>query len=427
MASLRKGKVGATKHILFTKWDRFSRNTADASQMIGNLRKMGSEPQAIEQPLDLSVPETKMLLAIYLAMPEIENDRRSMNIYAGMRRARKEGRWMATAPLGYKNKSTESGVKYIAPHEPAATIVKWAFKQLADGNLNVAQILRQARKKGLKCSKTSFWATMRNPVYYGKIAISKFKNEEAYLSNGLHEPIATEKRFKQAQDVLEGRRKKAINVVSLDLLPLRGFLICPECTKILTGSPSKGRSKYYHYYHCVSPCRYRINAEKLNNRFVEMLKRLSPAKGMIEIYAKVMDYHYGLSNKDTSGDRKIILSKIDTLNARISKGREMLMNGDLDASDYKIIKLEAEAKVETLENELTKAKKIYTGVTALMKKLSNHLQNVDEYYLDSDIEIKRRIIKSIFPENFVMENEGYRTRRLNEGAAFDPFKWHFRG
>ena len=54
-----------------------------------------------------------------------------------------------------------------------------------------------------------------------------------------------------------------------------------------------------------------------------------------------------------------------------------------------------------------------------MKKLSNHLQNVDEYYLDSDIEIKRRIIRSIFPENFVMENEGYRTRRLNEGAAFD--------
>ena len=53
-----------------------------------------------------------------------------------------------------------------------------------------------------------------------------------------------------------------------------------------------------------------------------------------------------------------------------------------------------------------------------MKKLSNHLQNVDEYYLESDIEIKRRIIKAIFPENFVMENEGYRTRRLNEGAAF---------
>ena len=67
---------------------------------------------------------------------------------------------------------------------------------------------------------------------------------------------------------------------------------------------------------------------------------------------------------------------------------------------------------------MTKAKKIYTGVTALMKKLSNHVQNVDEYYLDSDIEIKRRIIRSIFPENFVLEKQGYRTRRLNEGAAF---------
>ena len=40
--------------------------------MIGLLAKLGVEPQAIEQPLDLSVPENKMMLAIYLATPEIE-------------------------------------------------------------------------------------------------------------------------------------------------------------------------------------------------------------------------------------------------------------------------------------------------------------------------------------------------------------------
>ncbi|MEO6284372.1 MAG: recombinase family protein [Dyadobacter sp.] len=52
--------------ILFTKWDRFSRNARDAYQMINILRKLGAEPQAIEQPLDLSVPENKMMLAFTL-------------------------------------------------------------------------------------------------------------------------------------------------------------------------------------------------------------------------------------------------------------------------------------------------------------------------------------------------------------------------
>ena len=32
--------------ILFTKWDRFSRNAGDAYQMISTLRKLGIEPQS---------------------------------------------------------------------------------------------------------------------------------------------------------------------------------------------------------------------------------------------------------------------------------------------------------------------------------------------------------------------------------------------
>lgn len=66
--------------------------------MISLLRSLGVEPQAIEQPLDLSVPENKMMLAFYLAAPEVENDRRALNTTNGMRRARKEGRWMGPAP-----------------------------------------------------------------------------------------------------------------------------------------------------------------------------------------------------------------------------------------------------------------------------------------------------------------------------------------
>lgn len=99
LAGLQKAK-GKVNLVLFTKWDRFSRNAGDAYQMINILRKLGVEPQAIEQPLDLSVPENKMMLAFYLAAPEVENDRRALNTFHRMRRARKEGRYMGVAPVG---------------------------------------------------------------------------------------------------------------------------------------------------------------------------------------------------------------------------------------------------------------------------------------------------------------------------------------
>ncbi len=174
LAELKKEK-GRSDFILFTKWDRFSRNAGDAYQMISRLRKLGVEPQAIEQPLDLSIPENKMMLAFYLAAPEVENDRRALNTFFGMRRAKKEGRWMAAAPLGYKNKISEGGRKYIAPDEPKASLIKWAFEKIATGTFTTEQIWKQALQKGFKCSKHGFWVVIRNPVYCGKIFIPKYK------------------------------------------------------------------------------------------------------------------------------------------------------------------------------------------------------------------------------------------------------------
>ena len=121
LADLRKTR-GKADLVLFTKWDRFSRNAGDAYQMISILRKLGIEPQAIEQPLDLSIPENKVMLAFYLAAPEVENDRRALNTIYGMRRALKEGRYMGLAPIGYINRITESGRKYIALDQPQARL-----------------------------------------------------------------------------------------------------------------------------------------------------------------------------------------------------------------------------------------------------------------------------------------------------------------
>lgn len=152
---LRKHR-GQSDLILFTKWDRFSRNAGDAYQMISTLRKLGVEPQAVEQPLDLTIPENKMMLAFYLAAPEVENDRRALNVYHGMRRAKKEGRWTGTAPVGYVNKMNEAGKKYIAPRDKAADIMRWVFEELAAGKFNTEQIWNWPKQKGLHAVRIIF-------------------------------------------------------------------------------------------------------------------------------------------------------------------------------------------------------------------------------------------------------------------------------
>ena len=66
-------------NILFVKWDRFSQNATESFEMINKFKKMGVTVNSVEQPIDLNIPENKIMLAFYLASREVDNDKRSIN------------------------------------------------------------------------------------------------------------------------------------------------------------------------------------------------------------------------------------------------------------------------------------------------------------------------------------------------------------
>lgn len=407
-----KGKVDL---LLFTKWDRFSRNAGDAYQVLNQLDKLGVEAQAIEQPLDLSIPENKMMLAVYLAVPEVENDRRALNVIYGMRRAQKEGRWMNMAPIGYVNKTTENGRKYIAPKEPEASLIKEAFEELGKGILATEHVWLKFRRKGLKCSRNNFWHLVRNPVYCGKIFIPKFKNEESMLVEGSHQPLITDALFYKVQDVLDGRRvSRGAKITSEDKLPLRGFLKCPKCDKVLTGSASKGRSNHYYYYHCNSKCGFRMKAEDADKLIIKELCKYVPEPEILEIFKMVVRDVNADQNKYLTAEKKAILSKIDALNNKLSKARELLLTTSIDPSDYKVMKGQIDLEITKEEAKLSSVAISVKNIEKTLESACNALEKLDKLYLTANVQQKRELIGSIFPQKLVFEKNQSRTVIANE-------------
>lgn len=133
-SEVKKKSGEGDKNILFLKWDRFSRNVECAYEMIRKLRKYKTTAMAIEQPIDFSVPESAVMLALYLAVPEAENTRRAQNTSNGMRRAKLLGKYPNKAPMGFTNVTLMDGKKAIVPKEPEAEIIKWIFHQAAQNN-----------------------------------------------------------------------------------------------------------------------------------------------------------------------------------------------------------------------------------------------------------------------------------------------------
>ena len=386
--------------------------------MISTLRKFGIEPQAVEQPLDLSIPENKMMLAFYLAAPEVENDRRALNTFHGMRRAKKEGRWMGTAPVGYVNKISEDGRKHIAQKEKDAAIMQWAFNELATESLAADQVRKEANRRGLKCSRSNFWMAIRNPVYYGKILIPRYKDEEAHLVQGQHEPIISEALFYEVQDVLDGNKRKErpkTKITSHDNLPLRGYLECPKCSRMITGSASKGSSRLYFYYHCVSSCGFRHRSDKVNDLFVKELKKFVPHPAIVDLSKMIITEAYQAQFKQKQGGSKQILDEMDKVNQRLSKARELLLSDAIDAADYKLLKKECESKIARLELQLTEQAKTPSGtnIELMLEKVLSTLTRLDILYKEASVTDKRVIISSIFPEKICFDGFTYRTLRVN--------------
>ncbi|HRG52759.1 MAG TPA: recombinase family protein, partial [Bacteroidia bacterium] len=165
-------------YIYFIKWDRFSRNVAEAYITIRDLKKLGVEAQAIEQPLDFEIPESKIMLAIYLAAPEVDNDRRALNIFHGIRRGKKEGRWLGACLRGYKNARDENNKPIIVPEGgKQEELVRRAFTEFASGLYNIEELRLKLQKEGLKCNRNSFWMLLRNKGYIGKVLVPSYKDE----------------------------------------------------------------------------------------------------------------------------------------------------------------------------------------------------------------------------------------------------------
>ena len=421
LMAIKKHK-GTVNLLLFTRWDRFSRNAGDAYAMINVLRKMRVEPQGVEQPLDLDIPENKMMLAFYLAAPEVENDRRALNTLLGMRRSKKEGRYLGIAPVGYLNEKEKTTVKgkkdkpILVIDEKLAPLVVWVFEEVARGVHDLEKIRRMANIKGLPIKKSQIGNLVRNTVYCGKIFISAYKQEEAHYVYGIHQPLISENLFNEVQDVLSGRKKitKARSAKD-EHLPLRGFLVCKRCGKPITGSGSKGNGGTYYYYHCQSStsCKERFRADEAHEIFKKKLGTIKGKEDVINLYMDILSRELKAGNEQNDKQITEIQGTIDKLKQRIINAQTLMLDAEIGPAEYTNIKNNLRTEIEAQERRKMELVTDYGEQQRYIDKGRTILVNAVWHYENGDLDAKQKIIGSMFPSKLIFEKNDYRTIEPN--------------
>lgn len=400
--------------VIFTKWDRFSRNLEEALGIIRKFRDWGIEVNAIEQPLDLTNPDNKAMLALYLVLPEVENDKISLRTKEGIRKARKEGAYTSKPPFGYEGCRIDN--KASMKPDKDAWLVKEMFNEVAKGIQPVEQIRKEYVKKGYTGCKQSFYYMLRNQLYIGKVFVPEYKKETEFWVQGLHEGIVDEVTFQRVQDVLDGKKKNARHPAKRqDLLPLRGFLKCPFCEENLTGSISKGNGGKYAYYHCRKGCKNRISGEEAHALFVEqVLSKIRVNSNVLDLFREILID----SIRNKKGDK---VSRLEDVSRQISEAEELLISiedkfavGSIEPDTFNRMNKRYRERIMSLKGEYEEIKTQDEVAGDYLEGAIDALRNLNETFLFSDYEIQSLLLSSILKGKMYISKTECRTTELNK-------------
>jgi site-specific DNA recombinase len=404
---------GSADLLLVSRWDRFSRDITDALVWIRRFGDWGIRVDASDQPVDLSIPQNKYMLAFYLTHPEVENDIRAANTRDGMSRAVQAGRWVSRPSIGYRMGRDESGKPVLLPDDQAPFVTE-AFELVASG-LSYSAVHNLLAARGFKAGKNQFYRMLDWYPYCGLIPLSEDGGGTRYI-DGVHEPLVSRSLFLRVQAIRADRRKNAAHAKRQPRpeFPLRGHVLCPECDRLLTASVSRGRAGgQYAYYHCHRGCPVRLRAGHANDVVLDFLKSLQIPDDVATLYSEILDEAIEEQLEAASREASEVHNLIDRIEEKATNAADKLVEGELSPDAYERLatryseqKLDLVSRANGLDSGLTEIRD-YVGSGC------NLLTRLGDVYEQAGLEHRQLILGSIFPESLTIDEGRVRTSRTN--------------
>lgn len=363
LEDIESNKDGVS-YVLVFKLSRFGRNAADVLSTLQFMQDYDVNLICVEDGIDSSKDAGKLMISVLSAVAEIERENILVQTMEGRRQKAREGKWNGGfAPYGY---SLNNGKLEI--EESEAEAIRLIFDKYTNtdmGSNGIAKYLAQqgiAKKERQNGNSPLFSAKLirdilDNPVYSGKIAFGRRRNEKItgtrqyhivkqddyMVCDGIHEAIIDEDTWEKVQEKrkLQAKRYEHVNKGKDEKIHLlSGILCCPICGSGMYGNKSikKKNGKHYKdyfYYGCKHrsmtlghKCTYnkQLQEEKLdsavaevigklvsNPKFADMMKKKINIKtDTSEVEKEIANYQKQLSQY--IGTKRSLENQIDCLN-----------------------------------------------------------------------------------------------------------------
>ena len=403
--------------ILCLNWSRYSRNAKAAYENLDYFKIFDIEVNTVEQPIDHLQPEQKFLLAIYLTQAEVDNDIRGNNTKKGIIGKLRQGKCTNKAPRGYKNLQIDKNNKYVEIVESEAKYIRQMFNEVAKGIESACYIRKKFAKQGFVIPESTFLGMLRNRFYMGYVFVPAYKGEKAEYVKGLHEAMIEEDVFWKVQDVLGGKKKhtpKLSKCINPDLF-LRKYIVCPVCGRPLTGAASRGNGGQYTYYNCSNIAKhFRYRADQANELFAKYTAGLKPNETVLQLYSEILKELKTEKDGNTKRDVSKLEKEFQEIEININKVDDKFIRDEIDNSTHKRLMERYKNEKVILQERISLMKNPNrANIEPKLRYSMLLINNIDSYMRDAKVEVKCKLLGSMFPEKITFDGKSYRTNSYN--------------
>ncbi len=411
-----KGKIDV---LYIWKIDRLARNLGDYYGIKVALAKYDIKIISVTEPID-DDPVGRFLEAILAAAAQFDNEIRAIRSLTGMRMRVEQGEWPHSATIGYKKVN-----RSVVPDPDYADKIRVLLTEFSKGTYSVADISRMAFDNGIKTKsgKPKAHDAMKIilvNLFYAGYTKNKLSTK---IIRGRHTPLVGEETIYKNIEIIN-KDKRVFVIKGDDFYPLRGTLLCTNCSLPLSASTPHGNGGHYSMYHCPrKTCRKSVthkkssqDADMVHKHFRELLESKRPInQGIAKLFKIVVlrewNDEYGKAletaaqvNRDIEVHKEL---RFSTNNKFIA---DKITEDDRDEQLRRI-----DDKIALLEQEKTEMDSYVKEKEQIVDDAMSFIKTPDIFWNRASTRSRQAIQKLLFPSGVPYDLEtGFGTVELTD-------------
>lgn len=412
--------------VIFDDLKRLARDTVFHLKLRREFNARGAKVECLNFTFE-ETPEGQFIETILASHGELERKQNQRQVIQKMKARLEKGYWAFISPAGYRMMKHPVHGQILTRVEPEATIIKEALEGYASGRFenqvdiqNFLQLKKFRDKKEINLNGINKFLK-QSVLYAGFIEYEKWSVSRRI---GHHEPIISSDVLIEIEEKLSGKKRSYSRKDNSVDFPLRGFVLCSECSDPMTASwttGGNGKKAKHPYYHCKNKsCIMKwksIRRKVIEDEFEAILRSIKPKERTLNLTKEILLDVWNKRISDVDNQRKNNEKEVDNIRAKIRMFLERIGKTQnetlIKTYEQEIEKLtNEEHALEGIIQQIVKGSKLDFG-TALEATFA-FLKNPYLYWVRDDLKSKHLVLKLVFSDRLVYERgKGFGTANLS--------------